>query len=189
MAVTDREDARSRASREKIKTAFLELKKTCGFYEITVSAVCREAGISRGAFYHHYSNMAELLDDILDDIFGDVSGMVEQVSRSEEDMSGKQPFCHFVRDHKEYWCIFLDDALTTQVVDKAIRLYRDRFLKDMLPGSRLSAEQLDALFYFQFSGCFALTKKSIRMDTDRWCGLQNCIDVFLRNGLDDYRFC
>lgn len=186
---TRAEDARSRAAKEALKAAFLRLKKTAGFYEITVSAVCREAGLSRGTFYHHYANMAELLDEILDEVFSDVSGMVEQVSREPRTSPEKVPFCHFVREHREYWCVLLDDALTTQIVDKAIRSYREEFLSSMLPGSDLSADQLEALFYFQFSGCFALTKKKIRLEADQWCGLQQCIDVFLRNGLEDYHFC
>lgn len=184
-----KKDARSRAVCEKIKEAFLRLKKTREFYEITVSCVCREAGISRGAFYNHYANMANLLDEILDDVFAEVSGVVEQVSRDVERSPEKKPFCLFVREHKEYWSIFLDDSLTTQIVDKVVRLYQKDFMKAMLPGSDLSAEQLNALFYFQFSGCFALTKKNIRLETAEWCGLQNCIDVFLRNGLEDYQFC
>lgn len=184
-----KKDARSRAVCEKTKEAFLRLKKTREFYEITVSCVCREAGISRGAFYNHYANMADLLEEILEDVFAEITGVVEQVSRDGGRPPEKQPFCQFVREHKEYWSIFLDDSLTTQIVDKAVRLYRNDFLKAMLPGSDLSAEQLNALFYFQFSGCFAMTKKNIRLETEQWCGLQNCIDVFLRNGLEDYRFC
>lgn len=76
-----KKDARSRAVCEKTKEAFLRLKKTREFYEITVSCVCREAGISRGAFYNHYANMADLLEEILEDVFAEITGVVEQVSR------------------------------------------------------------------------------------------------------------
>ena len=48
-------------NRRKIEKALLELMKRTPFEEITVSSVCQRAGISRTAFYHHYSK----LDDVL----------------------------------------------------------------------------------------------------------------------------
>ena len=42
------------------------------FDAITVSALCREAGVHRGTFYLHYRNTMEVLDELLDDALENV---------------------------------------------------------------------------------------------------------------------
>ena len=46
-------DRRAVYTRSVIKEALLALKKSMPFDEITVSALCREAGLHRGTFYLH----------------------------------------------------------------------------------------------------------------------------------------
>ena len=49
-------DRRALYTKQMIREAFLHLKRTHEFHAITVSALCREAQISRGTFYLHYKN-------------------------------------------------------------------------------------------------------------------------------------
>jgi AcrR family transcriptional regulator len=48
-------------NRRKIEKALLKIMKTTPFEEISVLRVCKEADISRTAFYHHFAS----LDDVL----------------------------------------------------------------------------------------------------------------------------
>ena len=59
-------DRRTAYTRSVIKEALLALKRTVPFDAITVSALCREAGVHRGTFYLHYRNTLEVLDERLD---------------------------------------------------------------------------------------------------------------------------
>ena len=46
---------------DKILTSLMMLMKTKDFKSITVSEVCKSAGVSRMAFYRHYQNLEEVL--------------------------------------------------------------------------------------------------------------------------------
>ena len=48
-------------NRRNIEKALLKLMKNAAYEHISVSAVCREAGISRTTFYRHYSTVDDVL--------------------------------------------------------------------------------------------------------------------------------
>jgi len=54
--------------RERFRAAGLELFGTVGFAQVTISALCAEAGLSRRQFYEEYSGSEELLAEIYDRI-------------------------------------------------------------------------------------------------------------------------
>ncbi|MBB4134310.1 TetR/AcrR family transcriptional regulator [Gordonia humi] len=54
--------------RERFRAAGLELFGTLGFAQVTISALCAEAGLSRRQFYEEYSGSEELLTEIYDRI-------------------------------------------------------------------------------------------------------------------------
>ena len=58
-------DARSRRSQEKLRGAVLALAALAPITEVTVSAVCREAGVTRDTFYRHAESPVHLLADAL----------------------------------------------------------------------------------------------------------------------------
>lgn len=58
-------DARARRSREKLRSAVLRLATGAPIAEITASAICREAGVTRDTFYRHTGGPLELLADAL----------------------------------------------------------------------------------------------------------------------------
>ncbi|WP_460796620.1 TetR/AcrR family transcriptional regulator [Microbacterium sp. GXF0217] len=58
-------DARSRRSQEKLRGAVLTLAALTPITEVTVSAVCREAGVTRDTFYRHAESPVRLLADAL----------------------------------------------------------------------------------------------------------------------------
>ena len=57
-------NAASRVSytEEAIKDAFLNLLKCKDYMDITVTDICKTAGVSRGTFYAHFDNIAKLTD-------------------------------------------------------------------------------------------------------------------------------
>lgn len=58
-------DARSRRSRESLRTAVLTLAGRTPIADVTASAICREAGVTRDTFYRHADSPVELLADAL----------------------------------------------------------------------------------------------------------------------------
>ncbi|WP_243229660.1 TetR family transcriptional regulator [Microbacterium sp. CIAB417] len=58
-------DARARRSRESLRRAVLTLASLVPITEVSVSAICREAGVTRDTFYRHADSPADLLADAL----------------------------------------------------------------------------------------------------------------------------
>ena len=57
---------RSEETRIKIMESAIKLFSTQGFNKASVDDICNEAGISKGAFYHHFKSKQELFLALLD---------------------------------------------------------------------------------------------------------------------------
>lgn len=60
MAKTDAADKRGTAAREKLLDAALALIRTKGYEATTVDDLCSEAGVTKGAFFHHFPSKEAL---------------------------------------------------------------------------------------------------------------------------------
>lgn len=67
-----RNNKRRRESVEKIEKVFIELLQTQELNEITVSDICKKAGINRSTFYANYVDIYELADKVREHLEEDV---------------------------------------------------------------------------------------------------------------------
>ena len=179
-------DKRNTASKKKIKDAFITVHSKEGFYGVTISSVCKEAGISRGAFYSNYRNVTEVLDEILDEALEGTWKFWERQMISETDVDKLEcrlPFCIFVRENKYYQKIFLDDSFSTMIVEKLVTRSFKNYYDYVSKHSGLSEYEFRALMTFQASGCLALIKMSIKDDPKKWNCVNGCIDKFVKSGI------
>ncbi len=65
---TNKQDRRTRYTKQTIKDTFLELLKQKSFTKITVTEICKNAEINRGTFYLHYYDIHDVLSDIFNDM-------------------------------------------------------------------------------------------------------------------------
>lgn len=189
MTETRKTDRRTIYTKKAIKNAFLRIKRNKDYNMITIADICREAEISRGTFYAHFSNIAEVLDVLLDEALSNMDYLREYISVPGAS-TGPQcayPFCRFVRDSKELRCVLFDDALHPVVIKKLAELYRDDFVREIhgRAGS-LSEKEAEALFYFQINGCFAVSKKYSSLENEGWCPVQNMLDHFIKGGINSF---
>lgn len=76
-------DLRVRRTRETIRRVYLELLEERPEGEITVTRICREAGINRGTFYLHYQDTRDLLRSIEDEILEELRRLVHNYPAEE----------------------------------------------------------------------------------------------------------
>ncbi len=64
---------RRQASREKIKSVFIELLQTHELDRITVSDICKRSGLNRSTFYANYTDIYDLADRLRDELEQEVA--------------------------------------------------------------------------------------------------------------------
>ena len=67
------EDRRILKTKQKLKTALMELLQTKTFDEMTVTELCQKAKMSRITFYTHYQDKYDLLEAMLQELFEEAS--------------------------------------------------------------------------------------------------------------------
>ena len=70
--MTNDKDPRYARTETAIRSAFLDLVREVPVTSVTASGVCRQAGISRNAFYLHYENTTALCHALMGDFAGEV---------------------------------------------------------------------------------------------------------------------
>lgn len=70
-------EQRTRMTRQRIRTAFLDLLYCKPIQSITIKELCASAGISRGTFYAHYADIYDLLAQIENDMTDEITRALE----------------------------------------------------------------------------------------------------------------
>lgn len=182
-----KKDSRSIRTEAKIKESLLSLLGASGFSGITVSELCRDAGITRVTFYQHYGSLADVLDELLDDItqeLGDVPlEMCEACSgRNHGNAQGRiwtgMPFCHFYASRNPYRALLDDNAIAERLIERIVDSSLDEMmiaLRGRLPEASVDRVQLRYFNIFRISGCLAAAKAAKRNGYD-WSLVQPTLD-------------
>ena len=94
MSEMQKNDLRVIKTREAIQSAFERLLEKTEFTEITVSAIAREARVSRKTFYAHYSSTGELLAMLAQEV---VDGIAARIQPEGELRSVDEWVAEFIR--------------------------------------------------------------------------------------------
>lgn len=107
-------DLRIVNTKRSLHRALLTLLKSTALEAISVSALCREAGVSRGAFYLHYTDVPSLFDEHihqllqdLEDSFYEPYRHVSRIVPSNLDPSTIRIF-HHVKKYQPFYEIVFD---------------------------------------------------------------------------------
>ena len=175
--------SRQQKTRRTIREALLKLLGRKDYIDVSVTDICRKAGISRGTFYTYYSNTHQIIDELFAEALDNVGNVpLQHIYNLDTCRSCEGALCRFLRYNKKYQPLFLSDALYSQAVQLIVDSLSEDFLKNMQTQSDLSEDLLLALLYYQISGCMAITKKHIADSEEDWIRIQNEIDAFLCEG-------
>lgn len=79
---------RGELTRSSIKAAALALFSKQGYRQTSVSQICAAAGMSKGAFYHHFPSKSDLFNQLLNDWLADVKVEIEAIKDQGESLAG-----------------------------------------------------------------------------------------------------
>lgn len=179
-------DCRSRYTMQAIKDAFLEKERKKIFNEISVAEVCREAEISRSTFYQYYDNITDVLEDILKDIRSQCSDTFT-IHRLANDGSckcwGKDRLCEFVRREKKYQGIFLDESLSSKIIDELIPDFQSEELDSLREKIDATDDELKVYYYFQLNGCLSVVRKTLGQSETSWEKIRQVLDRIVESSV------
>lgn len=85
-------DLRVVKTKRAIKEALTELCMTKSLSDVTVKELCLRAEVSKPAFYYHYGNVGDVVDEIEDDA---VSAIVEKTLDGQVDLASEETLRRF----------------------------------------------------------------------------------------------
>lgn len=66
------------ATRSSVKQALMLLLQKHAWRDVSVSALCRRAGVGRSSFYTHFKSKASVLDELFDDLRSEIATSAAQ---------------------------------------------------------------------------------------------------------------
>lgn len=185
--MSKKQDPRTILTKALIKQTLLDMMKKNPFDKITVSELCKIAGINRGTFYLHYCDLWALLEELEDQALQEESSNKHyQCSLTAEHYECPYGICDKIHTHPEYGVIFFDDSLTGHVIEKIAEQSKDKYVTALVRQLDLTAEQAETIFYFQLNGCLAINKKIYRNGSKNWEASRDLIGGFIQSGLKRY---
>lgn len=184
-------DRRTRYTRMVLKDAFLELIGKGGWRRLSVTLLCKKAGVARATFYLHYRSLDDVLSDVLDDAFrvreGDGETLCTQLARTlaagpltEESFL---PLCQRAADDPKYRPLFLDEDLTRPLLAFLYDRAKDPMVPYIMTAAGLSRGEAELLFRFLLCGSFAVNAALGWEQNDRWRAVQGTVLRFKAGGL------
>lgn len=191
-------DKRTLITKTAVKDGMLELLSKTSFQYVTVSALCREAGVGRATFYTHYTGLTDVIDELAEDAIQATkrskapgfAGIVELAGRMREttDPAALAPYmellpvCQRVADNPKYKVLFRDPFVSEYMLMNIYRREREHILPFLTKNYNLSPEQADKIFLFSVTGAFAVNRAMGWKKDESWYQVQKALLTFLEGG-------
>lgn len=157
-------DHRTRVTKILIRKAFMELLGKKPIQSISIKELCETAGINRGTFYKHYTDIYDLLRQIEEEMLADFKTALAPLLQTE---SGRltpvaitTEIFKCLRDNADICTVTLSDYGDKAFALKLINLGREqciqaysRYFADATP------KQIDFFYAFVSAGCIGLLQK------------------------------
>ena len=150
-------DSRLRYTKECLYESFLGFLAEKPVSDITVIEICERAGVSRKTFYKYYSDPFALLTAMQDDLFEDYR---ELLAGQPAEVSAIMPaLIRFVDENrvlvKAAFANRGEGNFIDRVLDDLFATYREAWEQ---ANPKLSANDVEHLFYFAVSGLFGIVR-------------------------------
>ncbi|VBB09349.1 tetr bacterial regulatory protein hth signature [Lucifera butyrica] len=197
-------DRRTLYTKMVIKDALLELMKERGFEQLTVTAVCEEAEVTRATFYLHFDSLTAVLDEILVEALKmaenssanpneDMLQMLHLITNGERDPEKLQkhdtllPVCQRVADLPKYRVLFLDESLSSYIIKKMFQAEKEKMIPLLMQYCNLPKKEAEMLFFFVMYGSFSINKMLGWKKDRNWYEIQGTLIRFILGGMDALR--
>lgn len=189
-------DRRTLMTKSMIKDALLTLLAHTPYEKITVTAICRQAEITRTTFYLHYDNIDTILDELLDDALqlsefssrtdnrDALNDLTLDTTTLEPGMADNRdaalPACQRAASTPKYHVLFTDESLSHHLLNKLYRLQRPQRVPEIMRDYHLSEWEAEKIFLYMLYGNFAVNSSLGWKKTPAWYHIQQLIQNLIK---------
>ena len=156
-------DHRTRVTNMLIRKAFTDLLKRKPIQSISIKELCETAGINRGTFYSHYTDIYDLLKKIEDDMMNDLLDALKPLLELD---SGLTPvkisasIFQCLKDNADLCIVTLGPHGDKEFASKLLNIGREKYVTSYMRYFKsASPKQLEFYYAFVSSGCIGLLEK------------------------------
>lgn len=147
---------RRKESQERIESAFASMLKSRDIGQVTVSGICREAGVNRSTFYSNYTDVYDLAAKIGAKLDADIAGLYAQERDEGVDSFDFRKIVEHVYGNRAFYRAYFKLGLdATHIIDEY-----DRDAAERLYGG----EHVDYHIAFFMAGFNAMLRKWLDED-------------------------
>ncbi len=147
-------------TRKIIVDAFLKLRQTHSFDDISVTDICEQAMIARATFYKYYEDKYHLIKTIVQDykerVFDKVLSSFTYTTPKELYLKIAEICLDFMNERQEFWAVYLKTGISDRVCMMILQMVND-YIEDLLEALEDKVEYLVPVSMLSkfFTGGFA----------------------------------
>lgn len=158
------DDHRTRVTKMLIRHAFTELLRQKPIQSISIKELCETAGINRGTFYAHYTDIYDLLHRMEEEMLADFQRALEPLLATDSD--GLTPvkittgIFQCLKDNADVCAVTLGDYGDKAFALRLMNLGREKCVETYLKFfADATPKQIEYFYAFVSAGCIGLLQK------------------------------
>ena len=165
--MAQKENQRIALTRRLLQEGLLRLLSHNDLENISVTALCKEAGINRATFYNHYTSPSSLLEEMETQLVSDLH-QIGVASSVEEVVIKLEQYCIKLKENAELVEILVRYHTDKDLEDIIISLteYYDKHRLDV-NHTKLDPHTTHLVSTFLCSGCYALVREWLIRGIDK----------------------
>lgn len=191
----ERENQRISLTKRLLKESLLKILKEKELDTVSVTELCREAGINRATFYRHYEIPRDVLEEIQRDLYHELRRQVKIPETAEDIRPMIETLCTNMNAHIDLLRILIRSNSDTDFSKFICEVYMEVITEyshmDIL--KKLSREDLQLLMLYSAGGSYFVLrswimgqfKKSPKEMADYVCDLLSKTELLLKSSLSE----
>ncbi|MCC8182112.1 MAG: TetR/AcrR family transcriptional regulator, partial [Clostridiales bacterium] len=152
-------------TKEKIYGAFIRLMQEKPIHQISISELCRLAGMNRSTFYHHFGSQYDVLAELTDAFLADLEEKLRDVSSyDQEGVQRRVELClDNAMQNKELTLLLMRNAVGTDFAQRLFSLPKiEMLLNEKLSDVESEAERRARISFVTY-GSYQLLQEWLNM--------------------------
>lgn len=163
-----KENQRIALTKRLLQEGLLRLLKEKDLDKISVTELCREAGINRATFYNHYTAPQELLADLEQTMSNEMTQLFATPCTEEEVTAQLEAICTYLKDHAAQ-ILVLSKCHADDDLAEVFSHLEHRYAGSTITGkpTDLDPDSIHLVSTFIHTGCYHLIREWLARDIQK----------------------